>query len=79
MKVVGIRRVDIKSDNGLISGYKYYCTEAADNVAGVVTDSFFASDRLLKTLPRDIVIDDEVLPVYKRESKQLRSVVFLDN
>lgn len=76
MKVVGIRRIEIKTENGEVRGYKYYCTEPAKDVAGVSVDSFFVSDRLLSNLPRDIALDDEVIPVYKRESKTLRTVVF---
>lgn len=76
MKVVGIRRIEISNKDGEVRGYKFYCTENDPNVAGVSVDSFFASDRLLSTLPRDIQLDDEVIPVYKRESRSLRTVVF---
>lgn len=79
MKVVGIRRIEIHNENGDVRGYKYYCTESDPNVAGVVTDSFFASDRVLSNCPRDIALDDNVLPVYKRDSKQLRAVIFVDD
>lgn len=77
MKVVGIRRIDISSDKGEVHGYKYYCNESDPNVSGFSVDSFFVSDRLLSSLPRDIALEDEVVPVYKKESKALRTVVFL--
>lgn len=79
MKVIGIRRLEIDNSNGSYRGYKYYCTETDPNVAGFTTDSFTISDRQLSNLPRDIQLDDDVLPVYKKDSKVLRTVIFLDN
>lgn len=76
MKVIGIRRIDITNDNGSFHGYKYYCTEEDPNVAGVIADSFTISDDVASSLPRDICIDDEVIPVYRRESKRIRTVIF---
>lgn len=76
MKVVGIRRIDIDRDGSSIHGYKYFCTEPVDGVAGLSVDSFFATDRLLSSLPRDISLDDEVIPVYRKESRQLRTIIF---
>lgn len=77
MKVIGIRRIDINNDRGAYHGYKYYCTDKDDNVAGVITDTFTISDRVANELPRDIALDDEVIPVYKRESKVVRSVIIM--
>lgn len=76
MKVVGIRRVDLDRDGSSVHGYKYFCTEPVDGVAGLSVDSFFASDALLNTLSRDITLDDEIIPAFKRESRQLRTIIF---
>lgn len=76
MKVVGIRRIDISNANGEYHGYKYYCTEKDQNVAGVLTDTFTLSDRFLSSMDREICLEDEVIPVYKRDSKVIRSVIF---
>lgn len=75
MKVVGIRRVDFESDGKSIHGYKYYCTDVDDNVVGNTTDSFFASDRVVNSLKKDISLDDEVIPCYKRDSRSLSTII----
>lgn len=79
MKVVGIRRIDIVNDNGVVNGYQYHCTSDEDSsVAGVTVEKFFASDRVLNALKRDIQLGDEIMPIYPRESKRLRTILFLD-
>ena len=80
MKVVGIRRIDIDNDNGVVRGYQYHCTSDEDSaVAGVSVEKFFASDRVLNALKRDIQLGDEIMPIYPRESKRLRTILFLDD
>lgn len=77
MTVVGIRRVDMDRDGRSYHGNKYFVTDTEDNVDGVTTDSFFASDYLLSSLKKAITLGDEIVPVYKRESRTLRTIVFL--
>lgn len=79
MKVVGIRRVDINYDSGSVHGYQYHLTEEGSGVAGVAVDKIFVSDRLLNTLSRDIQLGDEIMPIYPRESRRLRTILFLED
>lgn len=78
MEVIGIRRIDISSANGEYHGYKYYCTDEDPNVAGRITETFTLSDRASSNLSRQICLGDDVIPVYKRDSKVIRTVIFND-
>ena len=79
MKIVGKRYININNEKGSFQGYKYFCTDDSNHdVDGLMVDSFVASSKLIATLKRDPEIGDEVMPVYPKESKSLRTILFVD-
>lgn len=80
MKVIGWRRIDLDdpTKNLNLHGIKYYCTEDGDkNCVGSTCESFYASDIVLDRVVGDIEIGSEIIPVYKKESKVLRTIVII--
>lgn len=79
MKIVGKRYIDIKNEKGSFQGYRFYCTDDSNpDVDGLMVDSFVASTKLIASLKRDPDIGDDVMPVYPKESKSLRTILFVD-
>lgn len=64
-KIVGIRRVDMKTKDGQdVRGYKFFVEYEDPNISGVGTDSFFLSDaKLTGSVPS---IGDIVYLYYNR-------------
>ena len=78
MKVLGWRRIDLENKESSIHGIQDFCTEQGDDhCVGDTCDSFFASDRVLNSVGKDIDLGDDVIPVYKINSKVLRTIVIL--
>lgn len=67
MKVVGMRKINFKAENGdQISGTRIYCTFEDDHIDGVGTEAFFLSD---KKMDVPVYVGDEIAISYNKYGK----------
>lgn len=80
MTIVGIRRVDLDRDGSSIHGYQLHCIDEDVHIdQGDAVDKFFVSDRLCLDCAYSPSLGDQILPIYPKESKRIKTIIRLDN
>lgn len=79
MTIVGIRRLDIDRDDSHIHGYMLHChDEDVQMDYGEAVDKFFVSDRICSQAAYSPTLGDNIMPIYPKGSKSLKTIMRLD-
>lgn len=79
MVIVGIRRLDIDRDGSNIHGFMLHChDEDMQMDFGEAVDKFFISDRICQNISYSPTLGDNIMPIYPKGSKSLKTIMRLD-